>query len=134
MILVDSSVWIDFFSASPGAAGTELRRLIEQAEPIALTGVIVAEILQGLTRDSALIERSLKMWEMLEPKGFATYREASAIFRSARAKGISLTTIDSLIAAIAIEYRATVFTLDKDFSRISRISTLSLYKPPLSKV
>ncbi|MGA7030171.1 MAG: PIN domain-containing protein, partial [Candidatus Acidiferrales bacterium] len=61
-------------------------------------------------------------------------REASAIFRSARAKGISLTTIDSLIAAIAIEYRATVFTLDKDFSRISRISTLSLYKPPLSKV
>ncbi len=65
---------------------------------------------------------------MLEPRGFPTYREAAAIFRAARAKGISLTTIDSLIAAIALERRATVFTLDKDFSQIARISALSLYK------
>jgi predicted nucleic acid-binding protein len=133
LILVDSSVWIDFFSSSPGPGGSELRRLIEQGEPLVLTGVIVAEILQGLTRDPTLIERYLGMWEMLEPTGFATYREAATIFRSARAKGISLTTIDSLIAAIALEHHAPVFTLDKDFSRITRISALSLYKLPASR-
>jgi predicted nucleic acid-binding protein len=128
LILVDSSVWIDFFSSSPGAAGAELRRLIEEAEPLALTGVIVTEVLQGLTRDASVIERYLGMWEMLEPRGFPTYREAAAIFRAARRKGIRLTTIDSLIAVIALERRATVFTLDEDFSRIARISALSLYQ------
>jgi len=130
LILVDSSVWIDFFRSSPGRAGHELRRMIGDAEPFALTGVVVAEVLQGLTREVSRIEHYLSQWEMLEPGGFATYREAAAIFRLARSKGVSLTTIDALIAAIAQEHRASVFTLDKDFSRIARLTGLPLYPPP----
>jgi predicted nucleic acid-binding protein len=65
---------------------------------------------------------------MLEPSGFATYREAAAIYRAARARGISLTTIDTLIAAIALEHGISVFTLDQDFSRIARITRLVLYR------
>jgi predicted nucleic acid-binding protein len=128
--LVDSSVWIDFFSPQPGRAGKELRRMIADAEPFAIAGVVVAEILQGLTRDVAQIERYLTMWDILEPAGFSTYRDAAAIFRLARSKGISLSTIDTLIAAIAIDHRAAVFTLDKDFSRIARLTNLPLH--PLS--
>jgi predicted nucleic acid-binding protein len=127
LILVDTSVWIDFFSSSPGPAGNELRRLIDEVEPFALTGVVVTEILQGLTRDISRIERFLSMWDLLEPRGFSTYREASAISRLARSKGISLTTIDTLIAAIALEHRASLFTLDKDFSRVARITALRLH-------
>jgi len=130
MILVDSSVWIDFFSSSPGRGGDELRRMIADVEPLALTGVVVAELLQGLTRDVSHIERYLSQWEMLEPRGFRSYREAAAIFRLGRAKGISLTTVDVLIAAIALEHRASVFTLDKDFSRIARLSGLPLHPLP----
>jgi len=129
LILVDSSVWIDFFSSSPGRAGNELRRMIEEAEPFALTGVVVAEILQGLTRDEGRVEEYLTMWEMLAPSGFSTYREAAAISRLARCKGISLTTIDTLIAAIAIEQDASLFSLDKDFVRVARITPLRLYRP-----
>lgn len=128
MILVDSSVWIDFFSSSPGKAGRELRRMIEESEPFALTGVVVSEILQGLTRDMATIERFLAQWELLEPKGFQTYRTAAALFRSAPGKGIALTTIDTLIAAIALEHRASVFTLDRDFCRIAAITGLVLHR------
>jgi predicted nucleic acid-binding protein len=128
LILVDSSVWVDFFSSSPGRAGGELRRMIADCEPFALTGVVVAEILQGLTRDSVRIEHFLAQWDMLEPSGFATYREAAAIYRAARARGISLTTIDTLIAAIALEHGISVFTLDRDFSRIARITRLVLYR------
>jgi predicted nucleic acid-binding protein len=129
LILVDSSVWIDFFRASPGPAGRELRRLIAQAAPTALTGVVVTEILQGLTRDVVRIERYLAQWEMLEPGGFNTYVEAAALYRQGRAKGICLTTIDALIAAIALEHGASVFTLDKDFSRFATVAKLPLYKP-----
>jgi predicted nucleic acid-binding protein len=130
LILVDSSVWIDFFSSSPGRGGDELRRMISDAEPFALTGVVAAEILQGLTRDASRIEQYLAQWEMLELRGFPTYREAAAIFRLARSKCVSLTTIDALIAAIALEHRASVFTLDKDFSRIARLTGLPLHPLP----
>jgi predicted nucleic acid-binding protein len=130
LILVDTSVWIDFFSSSPGRAGDELRRLIDEVEPFALTGVVVTEVLQGLTRDVNRIERYLSLWEMIEPRGFSTYREASAISRLARSRGISLTTIDTLIAAIALEHRASVFSLDKDFSRVVRITALRLHPLP----
>ena len=104
--------------------------MIGDAEPFALAGVVVAEVLQGLTRDASRIEHYLSQWQMLEPGGFSTYREAAAIFRMARSKGVSFTTIDALIAAIALEHRVTVFTLDKDLSRIARLTGLPLYPPP----
>jgi predicted nucleic acid-binding protein len=101
--------------------------MIQQDEPFAITGVIVAEVLQGLVRDAATIEGFLAQWEMLEPSGFETYRSAAVIYRRARASGVTLTTIDSLIAAIALEHGASVFTLDQDFSRIARITGLKLH-------
>lgn len=104
--------------------------MIEESEPFALTGVVVTEILQGLTRNANRIEHYLSMWDILDPQGFSTYREAAAIFRLARSKRIALTTMDALIAAIALENCAVLFTLDKDFSRIARISTLRLYPLP----
>jgi len=104
--------------------------MIADSEPFAIAGVVVAEILQGLTRDIAQIERYLSMWDILEPSGFSTYRDAAALFRLARSKGISLSTIDTLIAAIAMDHRAAVFTLDKDFSRIARLTNLPLHRLP----
>jgi len=127
LILIDTSVWIDFLSPSPGPAGAELRRMIEEGEPFAPTGIVVAEVLQGLTRDAASIEQYLQQWDMIEPRGFETYRDAAAIYRIARANGVALTTIDTLIAAIALEHKCSLFTLDQDFSRIARLSHLALY-------
>ena len=127
MILVDTSVWIDYFRPFPARPGFELRRLIEEAEPFVLTGIVVFEILQGLKRDAGRVERFLSQWEFVEPSGFVTYREAAAISRSARSQGITLSTIDALISAIAIENDASLFTTDKDFSEVTRVSPLRLY-------
>jgi len=101
--------------------------MVADAEPFALAGVVVTEILQGLKRDVSRLEHYLSQWDMLEPKGFSTYREAAHIFRSARAKGVAVTTVDALIAAIALEHGATLFTLDKDVLRIAGIVQLPLY-------
>jgi predicted nucleic acid-binding protein len=101
--------------------------MITDAEPFALAGLIVTEVLQGLTRNITTVEEFLSMWEILEPQGLSTYRKAASIFRLARSRGITPTTIDALIAAIALENRASVFTLDKDFSQIARITALRLY-------
>jgi predicted nucleic acid-binding protein len=132
VILVDSSVWVDFFRPAfsrqaPGRGGVELRRMIEESEPFALTGIVVAEVLRGLTRDAGVIERFLAQWDLLEPRGFDTYRSAAAIYRAGRGKGITSSTIDTFIAAIALEHGAIVFTLDQDFVRIARMTGLELY-------
>lgn len=133
MILVDSSVWIDFFNSATGRAGTEIELLIQGSQRFALTGVIVAEVLQGLKRDVDRIEQWLSQWELIEPRGFTTYREAASIFRQARQKGITLTTIDALIAAVALEHSATLFTLDNDFVRIAPLTGLVLHTlPPIN--
>ena len=101
--------------------------MIADAEPFALAGVVITQVLQGLRRDVSRLEHYLSQWDMLEPRGFSTYREAAAIFRAARGKDVAVTTIDALIAAIALEHGATLFTLDKDFSRLAGITRLPLY-------
>jgi len=127
VILVDSSVWVDFFRPAPGRGGAELRRMIEESEPFAVTGIVVAEVLQGLTREAGVIERFLAQWDLLEPRGFDTYRSAAAIYRAGRGKGITFSTITALVAAIALEHGASVFTLDREFVRIARMTGLELY-------
>lgn len=131
MILIDSSVWVDFFNPSPGRAGHELHRMIAASERVVLTGLIVSEVLQGLTRNVHDAELFLSKWELLEPTGIATYNRAAAMFRLARSRGLSITTIDSIIAAIALEHGANVFSIDKDFERIASLTGLRLYKPSI---
>jgi len=50
-------LWSIFLSSVSGRGGAELRRMIEESEPFALTGIVVAEVLQGLKRDAGVIER-----------------------------------------------------------------------------
>jgi predicted nucleic acid-binding protein len=101
--------------------------MIEAAEPVVLTGIVVTEILQGLVRDAATIENSLRQWDLIEPAGFETYVQAAELYRQARSRGLTLTTTDALIATLAIENRLQLFTLDKDFARLARWMPLELY-------
>ncbi len=101
--------------------------MIEEGEPLVLTGIVIAEVLQGLTRDAARIEHFLAQWDLIEPRGFETYRRAASVYREAREEGITLSSIDALIASIALDHRASVFTLDRDLTRIARFTKLELY-------
>jgi len=130
LTLVDSSVWIDFFSSKPGPGGDELDRMITASEPLALAGVIVTEVLQGLRRDVAQVEHQLALWDMLEPEGFETYRRAADLVKLARSRGVALTTIDSLIVTLALESGAVLFTLDRDFQRIAAFTDLRIHEVP----
>ena len=127
---MDSSVWIDFFCKAPGPGGRELRRLITESEPLALSGIIITEVLQGLSRDAEHIESHLRIWELLEPRGFDTYRNAAGLARLARSRGVTLATFDALIATLALEQNAVLFTLDGDFGRLTHFTDLKLHAAP----
>jgi len=119
LILVDTSVWVDFFNSPRSAAGAELERLIRANSPVVLAGVVVTEVLQGLRYDIEPVRRILARQPLLEPHGFVTYEAAAGIFREAKARGVTLSTIDALLAALTLEYDATLFTMDQDFTRLS---------------
>jgi predicted nucleic acid-binding protein len=102
--------------------------MIVEDEPFALTGIVVTEVLQGLKRDATQIARYLSLWDMLEPAGLSTYEEAASIFRHARSKSLSVSTIDAVIAAVTLEHSATIFSLDKGFSLIARFTPLRLHR------
>jgi len=119
LILVDTSVWVDFLNSARGPAGDELERLIRSNGPVVVTGLVVTEVLQGLKRDVASVTSLLARWPLVEPGGFATYEAAAGIFRRARERGVTLSTVDALLAAVALEYGAALFTLDRDFERLT---------------
>ena len=126
MILVDTSVWVDFLNSRRGPAGDELERLIGAGAPLVLAGMVVVEVLQGLKRDVGPITRLLLRWPLIEPSGFATYQTAAAIFRQSRGRGLTLSTVDAMLAALALEHRAALFTLNRDFEGLP-FSSLQLY-------
>ncbi len=80
MILVDTSVWIDFFGSFSSATCRELERLLSQRAPLAITGIVVAEIVQGLRGGVEEVEAQLRSWPLLEPGGFEAYRHAAEVY------------------------------------------------------
>jgi predicted nucleic acid-binding protein len=126
VILVDTSVWVDFLNSARSPAGDELERLIGLNAPVVLTGLILTEVLQGLRRDVEPVTQLLSRWPLIEPGGFATYEAAAVIFRQARSRGLSVSTVDAVLAAVALEWDAAFFTLDQDFERLT-FTGLQLY-------
>lgn len=122
MILVDTSVWIEFLNSKSDRAGDALERFLQRDPPhddaVAVTGIVVTELLQGLRRGVAAVTLRLSACIWLEPNGLATYAAAATIVRLARGQGVACGSQDAIIAAIAIEHRARLLTLDQDFERL----------------
>lgn len=121
MLIVDTSVWIDFLRGEKTKACQTLREFINSDEEIHITEIILTEILQGIKDDKLyhLTKEYLLYFPILKPKGIETYIRASEIFRTCRKKGKTIRkTIDCIIASIAIENSAVVIHKDYDYEII----------------
>jgi predicted nucleic acid-binding protein len=127
MILVDTSVWIDFFRGRNTPRRSLLHELIVGDEDLCAVGIILTEILQGIKDDKANHEMRgyLLEFPLYNPSGVTTYIEAANIYRRCMRKGKTIrTTIACLIAAVAIENELTVLHNDSDFDRIAQCTEL----------
>jgi predicted nucleic acid-binding protein len=131
-ILVDTSVWIDFFNGvnSPGAA--ILHKMIESEDPVCLSDVILAETLQGFKNheefDSAKTHLLyFPIYSLQSPEG---YVRAAQLYRTCRKEGITIRkTIDCLIAQTALDHGLFLLHQKHDFDRIVAVSGLRVYRP-----
>ncbi len=122
MVLVDSTVWIDWLRARPSAAVARLERLLEDGEAL-LAPVILQEILQGARSPRALatLRAELGALPMLAA-GVATYAEAGALYARCRWRGITIRSPhDCLIARIAVEHGVALLHDDADFERLQAV-------------
>jgi predicted nucleic acid-binding protein len=117
MILVDSSVWIDYFRGTQTSAADLLDSLLGN-EPVATGDLILAEVLQGFGGDHDFIQgqKLLTSLPIIDLLGGAVAIQAARNFRALRAKGITIRkTVDTVIATSCIEKGLTLLYSDRDF-------------------
>lgn len=135
-VLVDTSVWIDFFNGRPGAAADALARLLDDEDEVLTCGLIVAELLQGVRRDRqrTTIERYLRDMEWLSPREPETFLAAARLFRELRARGVTVrSTIDCIVARLAAEDGAYLLARDRDLEMIAESGLLDLAMLPTGR-
>ena len=117
MILVDSSVWIDYFKGTITAQTEKLDRLLGH-EPLAIGDLILTEVLQGFDseRDFNDARRMLTSLMVVELGGREIAIQAAKNFRALRRFGVTVRkTIDSVIATRCIEDGYDLLHNDRDF-------------------
>ena len=122
MVLVDTSVWIDFFAAKTAAHVVVLESLLAQTVDVCLCGIVLSEVLQGIA-DEKEFKETKRLFDALIflPMERKTFLLSANIYRTLRKKGITIRKpVDCMIAAVAIEHNARLLHNDRDFSAIAR--------------
>ena len=130
IVLVDTTVWIDFFGDRPTPHVSRLQELIEDDEDLCLCGVILAETLQGI-RSDVDYRRSKNHFDSLIflPMHQATFLRAADLYRALRKKGVTIRKpVDCMIASVAIEHDLILLHNDRDFDHIAKHSKLKILK------
>ena len=122
MIVVDSSVWIDFLNGRNAPHVRRLRAVLGTDEVI-VGDLMLCEVIQGLGSERAAqeIEALLRRFEIVPMAGDSIAVAAARNFRSLRSRGITIRkTIDLLIGTWCIENRRPLLHNDSDFHPMAR--------------
>lgn len=117
MILVDSSVWIDYFRGVATPQSDRLDGLLGR-EPLATGDIVLTEVLQGFTSDRDFNQalRLLSSLTLVQIGGEDVVVQAARNFRALRALGVTVRkTIDTLIATRCLQDGHALLYSDRDF-------------------
>lgn len=123
MILADTSLWIELVSG-------RLKRTVPEETILrfATCAPIIQEVLQGLRpgpRSDAFRDAFLAIPVLADPIPLSLYVSAADIYAHGRRRGLTIrSSVDCLIAAIAIENRVPVWHRDRDFGKIAQYTSL----------
>jgi hypothetical protein len=122
LIVVDTSVWIDFLNGRNAPPVRHLRAILG-SEEIAIGDLMMCEILQGMDseRSAREVESLLRRFEIVPMVGEAIAVAAARNFRHLRRRGITVRkTIDLIIGTWCIENRRPLLHNDRDFRPMAR--------------
>lgn len=122
MILVDSSVWIDFFRGHPTPQTDKLDGLLD-SEELGIGDLVLTEVLQGCRLDKEFneVRRLLSRLELVVLGGQDVAVEAARNFRKLRSLGVTVRgTVDVVLATRCIVSDYQLLHCDRDFDAFER--------------
>ncbi len=126
-ILVDTSIWIEFFRGNE-----EIKPVIERYldnRLICCSGLIMGELLQGAKteKEFGVIKSFIDCFEFL-PEKMVHWLHAGRLSFDLRRKGITVSLSDCFIAVIAIYYGVSVYTNDEHFHLMEKAVNIKLFQ------
>jgi len=131
MLIVDSTVWIDYFNGLENPQTDYLDQIVDRT-PILVGDLILAEVLQGFRDDSDFEEarRALSKYIQAEMVNPELALQSARNYRLLRRKGVTVRkTIDSLIATYCIENEHDLLHNDNDFDGYEKHLRLRVVRP-----
>lgn len=132
MILVDSSVWIDFFNGRDTVGVRRLSELLEDAgAPLALADLVLFEVLRGFRdeRDYLAARRALGALDVVDLGGEDNALHAAEHYRALRASGFTVNSpVDVLQASFCISNDYALLHADRDYDAMETLRGLKVWK------
>jgi predicted nucleic acid-binding protein len=132
VLVVDSSVWIDYFSGNPSPARATLRRILHDGEVrVVVPDLVLFEVLRGFRNEREFRQaRSLLEGLGIEAVGGAALAlEAVQQYRSLRCAGLTVRNgIDVLIATFCIDKGYALLHRDRDFDAFEQLRGLRAWR------
>lgn len=129
-VLVDTSVWVDFFRRS--ARSPWRPRLVELLEQgaVVIVDPVVAELLYGARseREQTVIRQLAESVRRPE-LDLEVWLAAGGLGHEWRARGVTLALVDCLLAAVALRESIALWTLDDDFAPLFAAGTIARFEP-----
>ena len=132
MLVVDSSVWVDFFNDTANPAADLLQHLLDHGEVrLVVPDLVLFEVLRGFRREHDYRQARLLMETLSIEAAGGTELALSAAqhYRSLRAQGITVhSPIDVLVAAFCIENDYALLHRDRDFDAFEDLRGLRTWR------
>ncbi|MFP5307595.1 MAG: PIN domain nuclease [Gammaproteobacteria bacterium] len=132
MILVDSSVWIDFFNGSDTPATERLADLLaDGSAPLGMPDLVLFEVLRGFRseRDFLAARRTLAALPVVQIGGETEAVRAAGHYRALRAAGVTVNSpTDVLLASYCIEHEHALLHADADFDALESLRGLKVWR------
>jgi predicted nucleic acid-binding protein len=136
VVIVDTTVWIDYLHGLPNSETDYLDRELGR-QRFGLTDLILCEVLQGIRGEKAFTQvlHELRKFEVFETGGEELAVAAARNFRTLRQRGRTVRkTIDCLIATFCLRHGHLLLHRDRDFDHFEQILGLAVIHPELDPV
>ena len=132
MLVVDSSVWIDYFNGAPRAAADQLDHLLERGEiRIVVPDLVLFEVLRGFRHEQDYRQARL-LFDGLSVEatgGEDLALEAARHYRELRARGVTVrSAVDVLVATFCIDRDYELLHDDRDYDAFERWRGLKVWR------
>lgn len=127
-ILVDTSVWIEYFRNPESEAAAALNDILDDQE-ICVPKMVLAELIQGAksAKEIAVIEDFFDAFRVIDQSG-ETWMEAGRLAYELKKKGKTVHLLDCYLVVMAKEHACSIFTLNRHFQEIREITGLPLFR------